>query len=129
MVYRILYETGTIGCTLGNFDTYKEADLLFNKVIADLLKPSATSTKDYSYFEMYSVFHIPTICPEYERYTIGTHKNQITKPTMIWSTPAFCLYIIKTEDEFNVNALLRTQNHFYFEKSKYLEGTINLILN
>ena len=129
MTYSILYETGTSGCFLGQFEKYSDADLLFDKIVKDLSQTIDKQNIQDSFFEMYAVFQIPALCMEYERYIIADHKNQILKPEMIWSTPDFCLYIVKTNDDFNVNKLNRAENYFFHEKSKYFEGQINLIMN
>lgn len=129
MTYSVLYETGTSGCFLGQFEKYNDADLLFDKIVKDLSQTIEKQNIQDSFFEMYAVFQIPALCMEYERYIIADHKNQILKPEMIWSTLEFCLYIIKTSNGFNVNKLRRAQNHFFYENSKYMEGSITLILN
>ena len=129
MEYAVLYETGDTGCFLGKFSNYHEADLLFDKIVKDLSQTIQNQNIQDTFFEMYAVFQIPALCMDYDRYKIANHKNQILKPKMIWSTPDYCLYIVKTSDNFNVNKLNRAQNHFFHEESKYFEGQINLIMN
>ena len=129
MTYSVLYETGTSGCFLGQFEKYSDADLLFDKIVKDLSQTIKNQSVQESFFEMYAVFQIPALCMDYDRYKIANHKNQILKPKMMWNTPDYCLYIVKTCNGFNVNKLKRAQNHFFHEESKYFEGQINLIMN
>lgn len=127
--YAVLYETSDTGCFLGKFRNYSEADLLFDKIVKDLSQTIKNQNIKDNFFKMYAAFQLPALCTECDRYKIAHHRNQILRPIMIWNTPDFCLYIVKTSNSFNINKLKRAQNHFFHGESKYFEGQINLIMN
>lgn len=125
--YIILFETENNGKIFGKFSDYEEAKNTFHLIAEDIL--SKLSDADKLFFKLYGIFEMPLFDLEYELYKITSHKNKISEYELIFSLNEFALYLIKNENDFNPQKIKRTQNNYFFSKSKFLEGNIEILMN
>ncbi len=125
--YIILFETEDSGKIFGKFTHYEDAKNAFHLIAEDIL--SKLPSSDKLFFKLYGIFEMPIFDFDYELYKVSSHLNKISEYELIFSLGEFALYLIELENEFEPQKIKRNQNNFFFSKSKFFAGNIELLMN